>query len=143
MPRPTIVKNGSVRRAIQLIDEQQQNAHHHRAKQPDAARALLLGLGQLAERIEMKMTLSTPEDDLEDRQGDERDDQLGHREVPRRICTSSAAAAGVLEVLESQAVPPAGEREVVLLRAVDRPVLEHQLVVQPHATPSSLVIDRS
>ena len=61
MSWPKTVKSGAVSRMIQAIDSSSSDAHHHRGEQARcAARAACWSCGSLPDRIEMKMTLSTP-----------------------------------------------------------------------------------
>ena len=112
--------------------------------QPDAARALLLILRQLPRQDRDEDDVVDAEDDLEERQRDERDEQLGHREVaPPNLHLRAWRPAGVLEVLEAQAVPAAGERQAILFR----PWIDQRSITSLSSShtrmPSSLVIDSS
>ena len=77
---PEDVNSGSVSRAIQVIENSSASAHHHRGDQADAARALLLLLRQLGRQDRDEDDVVDPENDLQERQRDERDGQFGHGE---------------------------------------------------------------
>ena len=79
MPRPAISKSGDGQPRDPDNGPQQAEPHQHGGDQPDATRASLLVLGQLARQNRDEDDVVDPEDDLEKCQSDEGDGQFHER----------------------------------------------------------------